>query len=116
MSVPFAGGMHEMHHYAEDLKRVRVRNNDGPGGIHGLQNGALRRKQKALYREFAVKLGDNHVVVLRRQGAIDDKQVAVVQANVLHAVALRAQEKGACPVGYKIFVEIELLFRVVLTG
>lgn len=105
-----------MHHYAEDLKRVRVRNNNGIGGVHGLQNGSLRCEQKALYREFAVKLGDNHVVVLRRQGAIDNKQVAVIQANVLHAVALRAQEKGACPVGYKIFVKIELLLRIVLAG
>lgn len=104
MSVPFARGMHEVHHDAEDLKRVRVRNDNGISGIHWLQNGPLRRKQKALYRELAVKLGDNHVVVLWRQGAIDDKQVAVIEADVLHAVALRAQEKGACPVGYKIFV------------
>lgn len=50
--------MHEVHHYAEDLKRVRVRNDNGIGGIHGLQNGPFRRKQKALYRELSVKLGD----------------------------------------------------------
>jgi len=61
--------------------------------MHRLQDGPLRRKQTSFYRELTVKLGDGHVVMLRGEGAIDDKQVAVIETNVQHAVALSAQEK-----------------------
>lgn len=85
--------MHEVRHHAENSQRVRIGINYGIGGINGQEYLPFGRKQKALYPELTVKLGNNDVAMFRFWRAIYYQQGAVLQTDVLHAVALRVQEK-----------------------
>lgn len=116
MSVSSTWGRHEVCHNAKNFQRVGIGNNNGIGRIHRLKYRPLGRQQKALNRKIAVKFCNNDITVLWLKRAVHNQQITIIKSNALHAVALRAQEEGACPVSDKMLVEVQLLLSIVLAG
>ena len=60
--------------------------------------------------------GDDDIVGLGRDGAIDNEKVTVENSGVALGLALRADEKGGCRAADQMQVQIELALDMVVGG
>ena len=71
---------------------------------------------QAFDRQLAMQDGDDDIVGLGRDGAVDNEKIAVENSGVAHGLALRADEKGRRRPADQMQIEIELALDMVVGG
>ena len=86
------------------------------GGMGRLQPQAPLVAAEALEGEGPLQHGHHDAAGPRIEAAVDDQQVAVVDAGAGHGVAANPQKEGAVGVADQVVIEVDAGFDVVVGG
>ena len=88
----------------------------GKGRVLGAEDQGAIALSQAFDRQLAMQDGDDDIVGLGRDGAVDNEKVAVENPGIAHGFALRADEKGRRWATDQMQIQIELALDVVVGG
>lgn len=86
------------------------------GWIFGMQPGTIRLQEQAFDGEFAVYSADRNAAMRGFDGPIDHQQIAIVNRRALHGIALNTHKERRRRVIDQMFIEIQTLVNVILSG
>ena len=107
-SLPVFVVLNCIRHDSPDAKVVFFRHLDGfEGGIGGDQIDGILLNPNEFEGEFTVDVANSRVSVLRVQGLVNDQNITIQNAGVLHGLAFDPAKKCAGRVGNQLLVQIE---------
>ena len=100
--------------HAPDTQLLTLLEYDGwEDGVFSQELDYLAALVETFYREFLINDGQHNVIVRRRDGAIHDERVAIINADVNHRFTTDTKQERGVFVEQQVFVKIDLTLGVI---